>query len=54
MISATLCKPIHNINYPIFICPFESGKCGKEAEKFKKIESREGKELFRWNKKHFL
>ena len=37
------------------MCPFESGKCGKEGkEKFTKIRiSRERKELFRGNKKHF-
>ena len=34
----TLCKPIDDIvNYPTFICPFQSGKCGKEVEKFKKL-----------------
>ena len=27
-------KPIHDIiNYSIFICPFESGKCEKEGKK---------------------
>ena len=32
--SANLCKPIHEIiNYLIFICSFESGKCGKERKK---------------------
>ena len=29
--DATLCKPIHDINYSTSICPFESGKCGKEG-----------------------
>ena len=39
----------------LFICPFESGKCGKEEKKPPKIWiSRERKELFRWNKKHFI
>ena len=34
-----LCKPIHGIiNYSTFICPFESGKCGKEEEKLQKFE----------------
>ena len=36
---ANLCKPIHDtINYSTSICPFESGKCGKEMEKFQKLE----------------
>ena len=39
MISANLCKPIHDIiNYSAFICPFESGKCGKEGIKLQKLE----------------
>ena len=34
-----LCKPIHDIvNYSTSICPFESGKCGKEEEKLQKFE----------------
>ena len=55
ILSANLCKSIHDIvNYSISICPLESGKCGKEAKKITKIWiSREWKELFRWNKKHF-
>ena len=50
--SANLCKPIHDvINYSTSICPFESGKCGKEGKKFRNVWiSRERKELFRWNK----
>ena len=29
--SGNLCKSIHDIiNYSTSICPFESGKCGKE------------------------
>ena len=36
---ANLCKPIHDIiNYSISICPFESGKCGKEEQKLQKFE----------------
>ena len=32
--SANLCKPIPDIiNYSTFICPFESGKCGKDGKK---------------------
>ena len=36
---ANLCRPIHDIiKYSTSICPFESGKCGKEEEKLQKIE----------------
>ena len=36
---ANLCKPIHDImNYSTSICPFESGKCGKEGKKLQKFE----------------
>ena len=32
--SANLCQSIHDIiNYSTSICPFESGKCGKEGKK---------------------
>ena len=35
---ANLCKPIHDIiNYPTSICPFESGKSGKEGKNYKKL-----------------
>ena len=52
--SANLCKPIHDIiNYFTYICPFVSGKCGKEGKNTKIWISRERNELFRWNKKHF-
>ena len=35
---ANLCKPIHDIiNYSISICPFESGKCGKEEQKLQNL-----------------
>ena len=34
-----LCKPIHHIiNYSTSICPFQSGKCGKEVQKLQKFE----------------
>ena len=33
-----LCKPIHDMNYPISFYPFESGTCGKEGGKLQKIE----------------
>ena len=37
--SANLCQPIHDIiNYSTSICPFESGKCGKEGKKRHKSE----------------
>ena len=36
---ANLCKPVHDIiNYSTSICPFASGKCGKEGEKLQKFE----------------
>ena len=35
--SASLCKPIHDINYSTSICPFESGKWNGR-EKNKKFE----------------
>ena len=35
---ANLCKPIYDIiNYSAFSCPFVSGKCGKEGEKYKNL-----------------
>ena len=47
IISASLCKPIHDIiNYSISICPFVSGKCGKEVKKLQKIEYLENKKSF--------
>ena len=55
VVSANLCKSMHDIiNFSFFICPFESGKCGKEGKELQKFESFwEGKELFRVDKKHF-
>ena len=45
--SANLCKPIHDIiNYFTSICPFESGKCGKEAKKSQKFEYLENEKSF--------
>ena len=42
------------INYSTSICPFESGKCGKEGKKIQKVEYLENEnKLFRRNKKHF-
>ena len=47
MTSANLCKPIHVItNYSTSICPFESGKCGKEVRKIQKCEYLENEESF--------
>ena len=44
---ANLCKPIHDIiNYSISICPFESGKCGKEEQKLQKFECLENEKSF--------
>ena len=45
--SANLCKPIHDIiNYFTSICPFESGKCGKEGKKSQKFEYLENEKSF--------
>ena len=45
--SANLCKPIHDIiNYSTSICPFESGKCGKEGKKLRKFEYPENEKSF--------
>ena len=47
MTSANLCKPIHGIiNYFTSICPFESGKCGKEGKKSQKFEYLENEKSF--------
>ena len=44
---ANLCKSIHDIiNYSTSICPFESGKCGKEGGKLQKFEYLENKNSF--------
>ena len=46
---------VHDIiNYPTFIYPIESGKCGKKEKKFQQFEYLEKKELSRWNKKFFI
>ena len=39
-------KSIHDINYFTSICPFESGKCGKEEKKLQKFEYLENKKSF--------
>ena len=39
LILQNLCKSIYDIiNYSTDICPFESGKCGKEGKKSQKFE----------------
>ena len=36
---SNFCKPMHDIsNYSTSICPFESGKTGKEEEKYKNLD----------------
>ena len=49
MVFANLCKPIRDIiNHSTSICPFESGKYGKDRKKLQKLPiSSERKELFR-------
>ena len=44
--STNLCKSIHDINYSTSICPFESGKCGKEGKKLQKCEYLENEKSF--------
>ena len=44
--SAHLCKSIYDINYSTSICPFESGKCGKEGKKLQKFEYLENEKSF--------
>ena len=47
IISANLCKPIYDIiNYSTSICPFKSGKCGKEGKKLQKFKYLENKKSF--------
>ena len=44
---ANLCKPTHDIiNYSTSICPFVSGKYGKEEEKLQKFEYLETERSF--------
>ena len=45
--SANLCNPIYDIiKYSISICPFASGKCGKEGKKLQKFEYLENEKSF--------
>ena len=42
-----LCKPIYDtINYSTSICPFISGKCGKEGEKLQNFEYLKNEESY--------
>ena len=52
---ANLCKPVRDsLNYSTLICPFESGKCGKEEEKIQKFEYLENEKSFLDEIKIFL
>ena len=44
--SSNLCKPNYDMNYSTFICPFESGMCGKEGKKLQKFEYLENEKSF--------
>ena len=45
--SANLCKPIYDIiDYSTSICPFESGKCGREGKKLQKFKYLENEKSF--------
>ena len=52
---ANLSWPTHDIiNHSTSICPFQSGKCGKEEEKLQKSENLENEKSFLDEiKKHF-
>ena len=53
--SANLCKPIHDIiNFPTFICPFESTNCGKEGKILQKIESLKNEKSFLYEIKNIF
>ena len=43
-----------SLNYPTFIYPIESEKCGKKKKKLQQFEYLTKKELFRLNKKSFI
>ena len=43
---ANLCKSTHDISYSTSICPFESGKCGREGKKSQKFEYLENEKSF--------
>ena len=45
--TANLCKPVHDtINYSTYICPFESGKYGKEGKNDKELNISSTKSAF--------
>ena len=53
--SPNLCTSIHEIiNYSTSICPFESGKCGKEGKELQKFEYLENEKSFLDKLKTFL
>ena len=45
---------VHDINYPIFIYPIKSGKCGKKEKKLQQFEYLEKKKLLKRNEKFFI
>ena len=45
---------MHDINYFTSICPFESGKSGKEEEKIQKLEYLENEKRFLDEKKNIF
>ena len=52
--SVNLCKPVHDIiNYSTFTCPFKPESVERKGKITKLWISRERKELFRRNEKHF-
>ena len=52
---ANVCKSVDDIiNYSTSICPFESGKCGKEGKKLQKFEYLENKKNFLNEKKKHI
>ena len=55
MTSANLCKSVHDIiNYFTSVCPFESGKCGKEGKTLQNFEYLENKKSFLDEIKNFF
>ena len=50
-----LCKSVCDIiNYFTYICPFESGMCGKEGEKLQKSENLENEKSFLYKIKNIF
>ena len=45
--TSKIIKPVHDIiNYSTSICPFESGKCGKEGKILQKFQDLENERVF--------